>query len=218
MAEAEAFFVLVSKRDFMTKLLFREQCTILINWGLEQKLTGYYAQDEKIILFVDGHPSRRDRDAIKLFKKKDIIALTNPRRLTFYMQPLDKVINGANRINYRNIFRTTRSKLCDKLLLMTIDYHLLKKLVYAQEIKTWFLITKKYYMIKKVRDVRMEDQVLSHANVQELSLVLAILIYISFQVLSIYLKKSHQFTIAIARSPMMAKNMILTIISQIRRM
>ncbi|KAA6400626.1 MAG: hypothetical protein EZS28_003853 [Streblomastix strix] len=60
MAEAEAFFVFVSKRDFMTKVLFREWCTILINWVLEQKLIGYYAQDEKIILFVDGDPSMRD--------------------------------------------------------------------------------------------------------------------------------------------------------------
>ncbi|KAA6385637.1 MAG: hypothetical protein EZS28_018840 [Streblomastix strix] len=67
--EADAFFVFVSKRCFMTKVLFREWCTILINWVLEQKLIGYYAQDEKIILFVDGHPSRRDREVRKLLKK-----------------------------------------------------------------------------------------------------------------------------------------------------
>ncbi|KAA6402317.1 MAG: hypothetical protein EZS28_002162 [Streblomastix strix] len=114
MAEAEAFFIFVSKRGFMTKVLFREWCTILINWVLEQKLIGYYAQDEKIILFVDGHPSRRDREAKKLLKKEDIIALTYPVGLTSHMQPLDKVINGPLRTNYRNIFRTVRSKFLKK--------------------------------------------------------------------------------------------------------
>ncbi|KAA6399093.1 MAG: hypothetical protein EZS28_005380 [Streblomastix strix] len=54
MTEAEAFFDFMSKRGFMTKVLFREWSIFLINQVLEQKLVGYYAQDKKIILLLTG--------------------------------------------------------------------------------------------------------------------------------------------------------------------
>ncbi|KAA6374855.1 MAG: hypothetical protein EZS28_029619 [Streblomastix strix] len=103
--EEEEIYIFINDSGFMTCKLFREYAKLFVKWVQNQRLIGYFTPNERIILLLDGHPSRKDWKAARILAEENIVAVTFPGGLTPILQPIDVCINRPFHQAYAELYR-----------------------------------------------------------------------------------------------------------------
>ncbi|KAA6399744.1 MAG: hypothetical protein EZS28_004733 [Streblomastix strix] len=99
----------VSDSGFMNMQLFRRWTRIFCEWIRQQKRCNYFYENERILLFLDGHKSRLDETASQLLNEEGMTAIIFPGALTHILQPLDSIVFKQFRSQYKKqLLRQTR--------------------------------------------------------------------------------------------------------------
>ncbi|KAA6379462.1 MAG: hypothetical protein EZS28_025011 [Streblomastix strix] len=113
--EEEEIYIFINDSGFMTCRLFREYAKLFVKWVQNQRLIGYFTPKERIILLLDGHPSRKDWKAARILAEENIVAVTFPGGLTPILQPIDVCINRPFHQAYAELYRQKSKQMRNEL-------------------------------------------------------------------------------------------------------
>ncbi|KAA6368935.1 MAG: hypothetical protein EZS28_035538 [Streblomastix strix] len=107
----------VSDSGFMNLQLFRRWTRMFCEWIRQQKRCNYFQENERILLFLDGHKSRMDETASQLLTEEGVTAIIFPGALTHILQPLDSIVFKQFRSQYKKqLLRQTRQMNKNKII------------------------------------------------------------------------------------------------------
>ncbi|KAA6377476.1 MAG: hypothetical protein EZS28_026998 [Streblomastix strix] len=99
--EEEEIYIFINDSGFMTCRLFRQYAKLQLTCFI----IGYFTSNERIILLLDGHPSRKDWKSARILAEENIVAVTFPGGLAPILQPIDVCINRPFHQAYVELYR-----------------------------------------------------------------------------------------------------------------